>query len=543
MKSIIIAGLLATMSVSQIHATVEVLTGTLSTTKNLSASTCYELSGCYRVQSGGVLNIPQGTVIRCDANAALIIERNAQINATGTSSSPVIFTSAQPIGSRAPKDWNGISIAGNAPINGAGTKVLSRVCGNITGGGSSSADNSGIMQFVRIEYAGGGAAGDAENNALNLLGVGSGTTLDHVMVSYNGGDAFDFFGGTVTTNHLISYNSYKSDFVISDGYVGEGQFWTSLRLSTSAHDATGLTSNAVVIRNDVANSSNIPRTHPVLSNLSLFGPKHCNSGSLSSDFKNGIYLYANAEAEIYNSLIMGWPTGLFIDNTSTITNANVNGTIVLNYNTFYNNTTKYNNSGITFDPTGTGCSPTIDDWMEATYPCSMTDNIVRTALTGYSSSICGDYCSTAPTLTLATTNNVGTADFGWDGSNTFDHTTYRGSLEGTDWSTSWASWCPEENSYCSLSMLKTNNMGELELSPNPAKGQVAAVFESKQTGTAIIRVMDKYTGKILRSVKVTLSSVGSQRMTFDVSGLREGVYFVQLQLPDGTLINKAISVQ
>lgn len=542
MKAIIIMGLLA-LSLGTVSAQTETLTGNLSTTKNLSASTCYELDGCYRIQSGGVLNIPAGTVIRANSNAALIVERNGQIFATGISSNPVIFTSS--LSSPTAGAWNGISIAGNAPTNISGGKTINRVCGNITGGGSTSNDNSGTLQFVRIEFAGGGAVGDDETNALNLLGVGSGTTIDHVMVSECLKDAYDFFGGTVIANNLISYNSHKADFLLSDGYVGKGQFWVSLRMASSAHDGTSIFSNGLVIRNDLSNSSNTPQTNPTLSNLTFFGPNYCNlMGSPHSDFRSAVYLYHNAAASIYNSVFTGWRTGLAIEDNSTIVNANVNSLINMSYNSFYANIANYSNTPANFNPTGTGCSATITAWMDGSDPCSQIDNFVRTSLTAYSNTVCGDYCTTAPTLTLASMNNLGTANWDWDINNDFDQVTIRGGiLTGSDWSSSWAKFCPEEESYCSLSLMKPSKESGLLFSPNPANGSVYAIFESDVIGAVIISVMDKVSGKALREFKQQISNPGEQRLQFNAGGLREGVYFVQVRLSNGSVINSQLSVK
>lgn len=536
-------GLLA-LSLSTASAQTETLTGNLSTTKNLSASTCYELDGCYRVQSGGMLNIPAGTVIRANTNAALIVEKGGQIFATGSSSNPVVFTSSKAVSSRAPGDWIGVSIAGDAPTNISGGKSINRTCGNITGGGSTSNDNSGTLQFVRIEFAGGGAVGDDETNALNLLGVGSGTTIDHIMVSECLKDGFDFFGGTVDANYLVTYNTHKSDVVMSDGYIGKMQFLTSLRLDAAAHDgSTALNSNGLVIRNDLSNSSNTPFTNPIISNATFLGPNYCTpSGSPHSDFKSGIYLYHNATAQIYNSFIAGWRTGLTIEDANTIDNANINNSIILDNNTFYANIANYSNIPAPFNPSGTGCANTINLWM--TSGSCVQNTIEALSFDDYNSSICGNFCMTSPTLTLVDNNDIGGADYGWDVNGDFVHTDYRGSLlSGTDWSSSWAKFCPQEESYCSLSLMKPAKESGLLFSPNPANGTVYAIFESDVTGAVTISVMDKVSGKALREFKQQIANPGVQRLQFNAGGLREGIYFVQVRLSNGSMINSQLSVK
>ena len=160
----------------------------------------YTMKGYVYFTSGTTLKIPEGTTLKSDVSqkGALIIERGAKIEATGSASKPIVFTSGKPAGQRQRGDWGGIIILGKAPTN----RPLSPaplVEGGVDRryGGEDAADNSGTMRYVRIEFAGIAAEPGSEINGLTLAGVGSGTKLEYIQVSYGNDDAYEFFGGPV----------------------------------------------------------------------------------------------------------------------------------------------------------------------------------------------------------------------------------------------------------------------------------------------------------------------------------------------------------
>ena len=182
-------------------------------TRNLVNDTVYLLSGFVYVEDGATLNIEPGTIIRGekDTKGSLIITRGSKINALGTVDQPIVFTSNEPEGARNYGDWGGLIILGDAPINvPGGIAVIEGGVdtpeGDGTYGGANAADNSGSLIYVRIEYPGIPFVAGNEINGLTCGGVGSGTVIDHVMVSRSGDDAFEFFGGTVNAKYLIAHN-------------------------------------------------------------------------------------------------------------------------------------------------------------------------------------------------------------------------------------------------------------------------------------------------------------------------------------------------
>ncbi len=126
---------------------------TVSRNKNTRSSFSEKFKGATYVKSGVTLTIPAGTVIEADAAfsqvAFLAIERGAKINAQGTAAKPIIFTSNS--ATPEPQDWGGIVICGNSVTN-LGTNVTAEVTG-LNYGGTNSADNSGVLSYVIIEYS------------------------------------------------------------------------------------------------------------------------------------------------------------------------------------------------------------------------------------------------------------------------------------------------------------------------------------------------------------------------------------------------------
>ncbi len=271
------------------------------------------LWGFVKVQNGATLTIEPGTIIKGDkaTKATLVIERGAKIIAEGTAAQPIVFTSNEPPGQRNYGDWGGLIICGKAPNN-AGANVLLEGGTGATFGGSLSDDNSGILRYVRIEFPGIAYQVNNEINGLTLGAVGSGTTMDHIQVSYSGDDSYEWFGGSVNASHLVAFRGWDDDFDTDNGYAGRVQFGVALRDPAIA-DPSG--SNGVESDNDASGSSSAPVTSPIFSNISLYGPLTVdpNTGNMNTLFKRGAHLRRNTRLSLYNSVIAGWPTDLLLD--------------------------------------------------------------------------------------------------------------------------------------------------------------------------------------------------------------------------------------
>lgn len=282
------------------------------------------LKGFVYVPKGAVLTIAPGTVIRGDKDtkATLIVEPGGKIIAEGTKEKPIVFTSNKPVGQRNYGDWGGIVICGKADVNAPKAMTIEggprTKYGKGAGFDIDNTDNSGVLKYVRIEFSGVEYATDNEINGLTLGGVGSGTSIDYVQVSYCGDDSFEWFGGTVNAKHLIAHRGWDDEFDADNGYSGKLQFVIGLRDPNVADKSK---SNGFESDNDSSGSSNSPFTSPTFSNVSLFGPYKSLSnivpptgGSSTGSFQAAMHLRRNTQLRVWNSVFAGWPMGLFIDN-------------------------------------------------------------------------------------------------------------------------------------------------------------------------------------------------------------------------------------
>jgi hypothetical protein len=176
----------------------------------------YLLENKVYVTDGATLTIEEGTIIRCDkaSASALIITKGAKIKAEGTVLNPIVFTSNEV--SKKAGDWSGIMILGDAPINVIGGEAnigydVDPLLGKY--GGMNTEGSSGSMKYVRIEFAGQKTeVTKKELNGLTLAGVGNKTKIDFVQSSFGLDDGFEFLGGGLTLNNLVSFKNRDDDF-------------------------------------------------------------------------------------------------------------------------------------------------------------------------------------------------------------------------------------------------------------------------------------------------------------------------------------------
>jgi hypothetical protein len=282
-----------------------VLTGTLSANRTLHADTCYNLQECLVVPSGIILTIPAGTQILCSEDANLIIERGGILIAVGTSVNPIVFTSDQAVTQRTPGHWGGIAWLGSAPNNQTLSVFDVNRCGNTyTAGGNNPTQNSGTMEYVRIEFAGGDPTG-THRAALLLASLGSGTTLNFVQASESATDGFSFKGGLVDAKNLLSLNSYRTDFYFTKGNKSRVQFGVALRMDVAAQSGAPLYSNGIIIENDESSHDNTPNTYPVLSNFTLLDPSYCNQ-TPGLNIQHGVWMRNYARGDLRHIVTSVW---------------------------------------------------------------------------------------------------------------------------------------------------------------------------------------------------------------------------------------------
>ena len=316
------------------------LSGRINTDTTFRKANTYILKGLVYIVGNHTLTIEPGTVIKGSFSgadvAALIITRGSKIVAPGTATEPIIFTSAAP--NPQSGDWGGIVICGKASINTSynGTNGLYQVEGGIdnangdglagSGDGTPATtpnddDNSGVLKYVRIEYAGYAYQPDKEINSLTMAAVGRGTTIDHVQVVYAKDDAYEWFGGTVNCKYLIAYKTQDDDFDTDNGYSGKVQFGLAIRDSVIADISNSETFES---DNNASGTTASPKTSAIFSNITSIGPRATTANIGSSLFRGAAHIRRNTAMSLYNSIILGWPRGVEIDaSTGTSTALNI----------------------------------------------------------------------------------------------------------------------------------------------------------------------------------------------------------------------------
>lgn len=282
------------------------LSGTITEDVTLKSGNTYKLSGAYTVEEGATLNIEPGVkliAVYDDNVDYILIKQGAKINAKGTADAPIIMTSEK----KEAGAWGGIHICGRAHTNAEGGKGSSEI-GGAEYGGNDDKDNSGTLQYVRLEYTGYAFDEEHEANGISFYGVGSGTTVDHCVAYKGSDDGFEFFGGSVNVSNMVVISCSDDSFDWTEGWNGTG---TDLVAYQEAESTLGYDCDCLIeADNNENNYQATPIAHPTLKNLILVG----NGGS-----KQGVRLRRGTQVTMDNAQICGKGKALTVESTETET--------------------------------------------------------------------------------------------------------------------------------------------------------------------------------------------------------------------------------
>lgn len=305
----------------------QILTGNISVDTKLSKKYIYLLQGNVYVTNNVTLTIEPGTVIMGDyeSKACLIITKGASLIANGLETDPIVFTSNRTV--RKAGDWGGIIILGNAPTNkfGNASSVNFDTDALLSGyGGTNPASNSGVLRFVRIEFAGAKVKGGDNFNALLLAGVGSKTIFENIMASHSGGDSFEILGGEVNLNKMISFKSSNDDYKFNYGTQCRIENSLAIRASYLTNSAGSRCLN--VLSYNKKEEVDFTKKHTLVTarNLTLVN----NSENVKADIesgliKEGVYIAENASIDFKKSVISGFNPAILLDKAININDANL----------------------------------------------------------------------------------------------------------------------------------------------------------------------------------------------------------------------------
>ena len=324
----------------------QILSANISKDTKLYKKEIYLLLGDVFVTDSTTLTIEPGTVIIGDfkTKGSLTISNGSKIIAEGTPTDPIIFTSSKSI--KKPGDWGGIFILGDAPTNNFGLETAINyglrpsVAKTLSYGGNNPDSNSGVLKYIRIEFAGKRSKESGYFNALTLAGVGEETLIENIMVSYCEGDSFNIMGGKVILNKLVSYKSNGNDYKFNYGT----QCWISNSLAVRSPYASGVNvSRSLHVSDyDLKNEADFTKdqTSVEAQNLTLL--------NLSTDLKydieiglvnEAIFIAPDVSFSIDKSVISGFNPAVILDKKIWINDKNLNN---LKFTSTYFNNCKGN---------------------------------------------------------------------------------------------------------------------------------------------------------------------------------------------------------
>lgn len=498
--------------------------------RTLSPDTLYTLHGLYYVQPGVTLTIPAGTVIQGVPAATLVVKPGSTIMAEGTPSRPIIFTSSKAPGSRLSGDWGGVVILGFARVNQTNPIIEGGIVAEGTYGGTNDNDNSGVFKYVRIEYPGYRFALNNEINGLTLGGVGRGTEIHHIQVSYADDDSYECFGGTVDLHHVVAFGGTDDDFDTDFGYRGKVQFAFALR-DPNQWDPTG-ESNSFESDNDGTGTSAWPQTAPVYSNVTSVGPLYVQDPlPVGHRYQHAALVRRNSRTSILNSVIAGFPRGISLRNLS-VTKAQQdtlrfeNNEVTGNYQYATNMIHDRANWNTVAGNAGLG------GWFMAR---ANLDTIVRVpAVVGLGATIALNSPDAVP---QAGSVLIGSAD--WSDSYLadpfFQQVGYRGAFDPAlpmsgQWTAQWTNFAPQTTDY-TLPTSPVRGLPALRASlsnqPNPFNPSTTIRFSAPKAGRATLAVFDLRGHKVASLLDGEIAA-GDHSLQFSGEGLPSGTYFYRL---------------
>jgi len=334
-----LAGLMEAVS---LQAAVIRVTADVTADTTWTADNTYVLDTVIYVRNNAVLTIEPGTVVKGSTTvttsrdgvpinvSALWVTRGARLMAEGTRQRPIIFTfeednvnSISDVALNTSGRWGGIVLCGKGRLNSAklaageaASPKYDRYEGTDTDGidgahlfgGNDDTDSSGVLRYVSIRYAGAVFAANSELNSLTMGAVGSGTVISHVEAFNGSDDGFEWWGGTVNTDHLVASFIEDDDFDTDQGYRGVNQFWFGVKPPwNGSSDSRGIESDGDLNQSAAGEQ---PLSQWTAHNVTLIG-----RGSVDTAFGGGSAWNARDEAapNVYNAVVTDFNKGLLLD--------------------------------------------------------------------------------------------------------------------------------------------------------------------------------------------------------------------------------------
>jgi hypothetical protein len=301
-----------------------ILSGKIDKNTLLLKKNTYLLVGTVYVTNNSTLTIEPGTIIKGDSKVCglLVITNGSTIIANGTETDPIIFTSNKEISDRKAGDWGGVIVLGSGSTNkfgSVGYLDFDLDSKYNTYGGDKVESSAGILNYIRIEFAGRKISATKELNALSLAGIGRKTKIAFIQISYSNDDSFEFYGGDITINNLVSFRATDDDYDFTEG--------TQCNINNSIAIRDPYFSNVSKSRCFEIDSYDKPEnadltkklTKVTANNVTLLSIEDSNQGLI----KEAIFVRENCFFSIKNSVISGFNQCVLLDAKIKITPENL----------------------------------------------------------------------------------------------------------------------------------------------------------------------------------------------------------------------------
>jgi len=282
------------------------LEGIINENLSLDLNEKWLLSGGVFVDENARLSINEGGTVYADTEVTtfLSIKQGGEMFIQGESTNPIVFTPLTDNPSYG--DWGGIIVNGYSTIN-TGFNAEGEGGTGIYGGDNDN-DDSGILRYVRVEYAGKVLGTDNELNGFSFNGVGDGTIIEYIQAYKGSDDGIEFFGGTVNVRYAVSTHNQDDSFDWTHGWRGKGQYW----LVQQGPDGGD---RGIEADNNGDDNLLEPYSNPTLSNLTLIGVDD------GDGLNTGMRLREGTKGKIFNTYVTGFPKyGIRVSDEVTLQN-------------------------------------------------------------------------------------------------------------------------------------------------------------------------------------------------------------------------------
>ncbi|MBA4354031.1 MAG: hypothetical protein C0409_05010 [Novosphingobium sp.] len=269
-------------------------------------------AGFSSTSTGVTLTVEPGVIVFGNTGTSwLAVNRGNKINAVGTATAPIIFTSRDNVlglnTETSQGQWGGVVLMGRAPITDCTTGAVASgstasTCERQTEGaadpalygGTNSADNSGSLKYVQIRYSGYVLGSNSELQALTTEGIGSGTQLDYIQSYNSSDDGAEFFGGTVNMKHYIAVGADDDSLDMDTGVQANLQYLLLIQRSGAGDTLMELDSNG--------NEAQTPRQVSKIANFTAIQP--ATSSNNEANGQAALLFRGNSNITLANGVVV-----------------------------------------------------------------------------------------------------------------------------------------------------------------------------------------------------------------------------------------------